>query len=793
MLLLASPAVGFAPDQSQSTVDELLPESPEAIDRALNAGTLDLSSEQAAVADSKLQTLTETIGGRWSVHSWNPITLTPRLVSGSGFDLPGAVLSAEEAEAAARDFVDNTTSLWGLSSSQLETDGVKNGLGKWAVHFYQTRDGVRVLGSRLNVIMVESGRISAFGGDLWPQLQAPTAPLLTEDEAFARARETLASRGFAPLAEQPGDWMKLEILAILPTSAESGHLVYRVRTKIQDPLGAWMVDVDARTGEVHQIQDYLRRADFTGSVTGMVQTPVWCDGESYLSIPLIEVTVVGVGTDTTDADGNFVIPHSGTDPESIRVEMRGPYVFTNNVDGPQALFEGEITPGVPYEVHWDDPNARQDERDVLFHTNVTHQMLKSADSNWIDMDYPLPANVNIAQQCNAFWDGESINFFRQGGNCANTGEIGDVVAHEYGHGITDFMYGPNDPPRDMHEGNSDVTANYMIDSPIVGRGFYLDDCVNGIRNSDNDLRWPEDTEGGAYVAGQILAGFHWDVWDTLKASLGDEAGKQTALELWYYGRILGLPRVLPEQVLYTFIADDDDGNLDNGTPNYDAICYGAEHHGFDCPEVFDDVVIRFVPNPYLPAVNGETIKIRADIYSMVGEIDPSAIFVYYRELGEQDFQSVLMTATGEGIEYLGEVPNYPALTTLEYYLYAADEFGNELTDPRNAPVGYHRGIVVSAYDPFEDDSGWTASAVGDDATQGIWERVDPVGVLMGATPMQPEDDATPDPGKRLFSLLSMIFLSTAGPSSATTYGSILTGHSWASWRWTSPTTGGRHG
>jgi hypothetical protein len=35
---------------------------------------------------------------------------------------------------------------------------------------------------------------------------------------------------------------------------------------------------------------------------------------------------------------------------------------------------------------------------------------------------------------------------------------------------------------------------------------------------------------------------------------------------------------------------------------------------------------------------------------------------------------------------------------------------------------------------------------GDDATTGIWERVDPNGVWEGGTEVQPEDDATPAPG-----------------------------------------------
>jgi len=46
----------------------------------------------------------------------------------------------------------------------------------------------------------------------------------------------------------------------------------------------------------------------------------------------------------------------------------------------------------------------------------------------------LTTNVNIVDTCNAFWNGASINFFRSGGGCRNTGELAGVFDHEWGHG-----------------------------------------------------------------------------------------------------------------------------------------------------------------------------------------------------------------------------------------------------------------------------------------------------------------------------------------------------------------------
>jgi hypothetical protein len=43
---------------------------------------------------------------------------------------------------------------------------------------------------------------------------------------------------------------------------------------------------------------------------------------------------------------------------------------------------------------------------------------------------------------------------------------------------------------------------------------------------------------------------------------------------------------------------------------------------------------------------------------------------------------------------------------------------------------------------MESNPGWTAGAAGDNATTGLWVRVDPNGTFVGAEPVQPENDHT---------------------------------------------------
>src|SRR5262249_54274557 len=50
----------------------------------------------------------------------------------------------------------------------------------------------------------------------------------------------------------------------------------------------------------------------------------------------------------------------------------------------------------------------------------------------------LTDNVNINNTCNAFWSpgAGTVNFYRSGGGCRNTGEIAGVFLHEWGHGMS---------------------------------------------------------------------------------------------------------------------------------------------------------------------------------------------------------------------------------------------------------------------------------------------------------------------------------------------------------------------
>ncbi|MEZ4647914.1 MAG: FlgD immunoglobulin-like domain containing protein [Candidatus Eisenbacteria bacterium] len=721
-----------------------------------------LGARDQVVATAALGDFSRETGSRWSVLDYAPGSLAPRLAMGTGLDLGRAILSSEDALDAARDLVATYPELFASRADRLELWQTTEGVGKYAVHFWETANGMPILGTKVTTVFTEDGVLAAFGSATFPEIEQAASPRIDTQAAFTFAHDHL--RALGAIAPSPSDveW-RAEGPYVLPVVVGSGadlgngsradagvrvegHTIHRIVLWSDDPVRVWTVDVDAGTGEVLQRRNGLFHLDFDGTVTVDVEDPNYCEGAVIRPLSEVEVRIDGVGSALTGTDGTFTVPNAGTDPADLQITMSGPWFEVTNVDGPSALYQENVAPGTPIDILIDTSVARWDERDVYFHGTATHAMMKEIDAGWDDLDFVMPTRVNIDQGCNAFYSfaDSSINFYRENGGCGNTGQIGDVVAHEYGHAITAELYGPNQPTSDLHEGNSDITANLLFGYSLIGPGFTLDDCENGIRDSDNDLVWPDDVTGSGHFTGQIIAGFYWNALQYLIATDGEAAAFAAVKDAWYFGRLFGLPQNQPEQAWYSILADDDNGNIDDGTPHFDALCQAAIDKGYDCPETFTDVVIKHTPQLYASNAEGD-VRLEAEIYSLVGELAVNGVNLFWRPAGSGTFTPEPFSPTGEGNLHEAFIPTPPVLSSVDYYIFAEDEFGNSLRRPEGS--GHFTFEVVTAYHNAEaGDGGWTVGDPNDTATNGVWERVDPNQMVVGGQIAQPGDDVSPDPG-----------------------------------------------
>ena len=276
----------------------------------------------------------------------------------------------------------------------------------------------------------------------------------------------------------------------------------------------------------------------------------------------------------------------------------------------------------------------------------------------------MPGAVNIDQFCNAFWNGVGIDFFREGGGCGNTGQIADVIYHQYGHGCTQFAYAPSSPTGAMHEGFSDYIANTITDQPLVGLGFFGEGTW--LRNSDNDRQWPAPECGGEpHCVGEVIAGCLWHMRENLISELGDhDAAVALSDHLFHFARYGGNTDF--EGYFYDLLAlDDDNGTLLDGTPHGISIYEAFGRHNVG-PGLVLDIIhtpLKDTDQPNLP------IELVAVLFSP-DEILGDSVAVYYStepiDGGLREGPTrVPMVPTGEIREYSAVIPRSAARHTGE--------------------------------------------------------------------------------------------------------------------------------
>jgi hypothetical protein len=383
-------------------------------------------------------------GRRW-VAQYDSLTGHPRRVYGGALPwVPGAANSLTgsgsnaDLERAARDFIAANGSLLGVSNASLTfVDGpatpTRDGRLRYAAFDYSI-NGVPVENARL-LFAVNNGNMIYWHSANIAAVPTVTTPGLTADQALANL---LAYAGVSAaqveVVEQPA-------LKLLPRNAGPGELLtyrlaYQATFRVDGGEGTWAAYVDAITGTVIAFANANRYAgEGTGKVTGGVRPAQATEPEVVRSFPFVGVETPS-GTTNTTANGSF--PYTG---RTASTTLSGTFFDVACIDCPSQTSAssgiGRIALGVGGQDHVGNGASTPAERAAFFHSNVARSIaLKWLDLPWL-RNARVGVNVNLPQTCNAYWNGSSLNFFRAGAGCTNTGEIRDVMQHEWGHGIDD--------------------------------------------------------------------------------------------------------------------------------------------------------------------------------------------------------------------------------------------------------------------------------------------------------------------------------------------------------------------
>lgn len=197
---------------------------------------------------------------------------------------------------------------------------------------------------------------------------------------------------------------------------------------------------------------------------------------------------------------------------------------------------------------------------VYYHVNKINELAKRYIENpWLDA--PLTANTNLSRTCNAHWDGRTINLYSGDNRCGNTGLIADVIYHEWGHGLDAKTGGIDDGA--FSEGFGDIMSLIITRSNLLGIGFRLPDKTP-VRDLAPKRVYPKD-RGEVHKEGLIIGSTFWDLFKAFSARYDEDTAADILAN--YAFKMILTARTYLDVYDALLVIDDDDQNLDNGTPN----------------------------------------------------------------------------------------------------------------------------------------------------------------------------------------------------------------------------------
>ncbi|MBM3288472.1 MAG: hypothetical protein FJY88_14165, partial [Candidatus Eisenbacteria bacterium] len=478
------------------------------------------TDREAALLLPGLDAFRAAEGAGWRLLQWDPRLRAPACMAGPGIPLKAAGHSREALVAACEAFIRGKSGLLHARPEELRLlDSVDLGEGRTYIIFGQFVGGLEVVGGRLDIAL-RNGAVVLVGSNLYPDVAIDPVPAIDGGLAWRFAHDGIPWEA----TDQPLGESRLVILPLHRAGSIGHHLAWEVRLETGAPECVWRAYVDASDGEVLWRESERSYAQIRGSSTQDVEEKTV--GDPYVRHPMRDGTIVAGGSHTghTGVEGSFTIEVPDGGPIEVVAELRGRWCDIENRNGPDARIALTGVAGESFDFSFEDANSHAAERDAYHHMNVAHDWIKRIDPTFTGMDQIVPANVNVQNTCNAYWDGAALHFYREGGGCNNAGRISDVIYHEYGHGITQRIYAPLAPPAasGMGEAFSDIDAMSINGDPEVGEGFY---AGGGFLRTGENLRQYPGTEcaGQVHCLGEILMGAMWKARANLSLKHGQRA------------------------------------------------------------------------------------------------------------------------------------------------------------------------------------------------------------------------------------------------------------------------------
>lgn len=589
-----------------------------------------------AVAD----TLAAMFGIR-TMAQRNILTDTAGYVLLSGMHVPeGAFGSEDSLKANALSFLHTATTWTHASDVDLDQGTVQAFMSRRTVLFRQLWQGIPVLGAFAKCSYDSSTSVmTSFESTLVRGLTVSTTPAIDSEAAEELACLAIVDSSSCDSAEEAA----LSVLLEVDDSRDVLARLVWVCTQIVANEGAWRTVVDAQSGAIVMRESLSATATLSGTAEVRPNFYDPCQGTAFRPLRALYASIdqpqyVEVLTDET---GGFAFLGLDEGSYEVTFELRGEEFSIKRGKGDPPNQPGAIPSQTVVlqadqasSFHWpvdDSDGILNGEQTTWYWIDACFEVLRDYGVQVPFLEVVIDATVDDHFRCSTaaaqgIYQSNSIILcaagYDQSGNRLRyaSSELGDLVAHEFGHFVDDHRRIPGGAllqNRCFSEGLADVFAMLMtmrlgaIGGPTLADPMLwnegaalLTTCGQGgayIRRFPDASRiWfplmdygdPTDPvpntgscRGDAgHVLGQVVSTFYWRILDGLQVAGG--MTREEAIS-WGFEKLLGVYGENPldhAQLVWLLLElDDDNGTYQDRTPHWDIIVQAAADTGIPVP------------------------------------------------------------------------------------------------------------------------------------------------------------------------------------------------------------------
>ena len=433
------------------------------------------------------------------------------------------------------------------SDSNLNLRFVRKSLSGETLRFQQMVNGVPVFDTEIVIHFSPNGKITHTDLNIDKSVASiSTAPQISKESAISLADKAIEVSGMVTFQES-------KLFVYNKTGATK--LVYRVVTSFESKPGSWEVIVDANNGTIISVKDIAIYCGSDCSVShshktasSEKKTPKYLMAKEtaapfgfvagsamvYSSDPLsvAHVAYAGNYVDNNDATNasldaarsSVVLPE--VDLTAGVYKLKSSYVEIKNLENPNKGLFTQATADFSFNRNNDGFEAAN----VFYHTDrslryinetlgIVCRPLTNSGVLWFD-----PSGENGAD--NSHYTNGTLVF---GEGCVDDGEDGDVIWHELGHGLHDWITGGSlSQVNGLSEGSGDYWA--QSHSRALGQWTSSDAAYHYMFNWDgHNACWGgRTTNYGSLYPGGLVNQVHTDgqIWATVLMKIWDVIGRE---------------------------------------------------------------------------------------------------------------------------------------------------------------------------------------------------------------------------------------------------------------------------